>query len=410
MKKVYVFRKEADSGVYVLDLIRKEEALVFAILGSSFISSNREALSENCILEVLDTLTDTEKKIVMFHFRFSDECKTVKELSEKIGCSVSRINQIERKAFRKLRHPSRCRKLLERKGSTQRVIYPKREYYGRDVFDELDGMFKDILLKEIKSKFLRKDSSQLGMLEKIVVMNNISVVGDGGGAGEDIDELDLSVRAYNVLKKSGISTVQELLYAIDTLDTIEGIGKETYKEIMSVVIKCDYKKKYPIVVYRNNDGYQITSDWKSEEERVEAIYELLKKHGEPYGLITERKCSWGLMSLLLMKGYLFVDNIVEEYSKIAGELILSGFENYANELYCLVEEIMPYKIIPELRSVKIIKVNSKIAQAIIRKKPADCSQLLECCDIDDKVIEEEQRSCFKEAFALNDNFVIPENI
>jgi RNA polymerase primary sigma factor len=60
----------------------------------------------------LDTLTDREKKILMLRFGLSDgSAKTLEEVGNVFKVTRERVRQIEAKALRKLRHPSRSRKL-----------------------------------------------------------------------------------------------------------------------------------------------------------------------------------------------------------------------------------------------------------------------------------------------------------
>jgi len=60
----------------------------------------------------LDTLTDREKKILMLRFGILDgTAKTLEEVGNVFRVTRERVRQIEAKALRKLRHPSRSRKL-----------------------------------------------------------------------------------------------------------------------------------------------------------------------------------------------------------------------------------------------------------------------------------------------------------
>ncbi|MDD5018924.1 MAG: RNA polymerase sigma factor RpoD [Candidatus Omnitrophica bacterium] len=60
----------------------------------------------------LDTLTEREKKILMLRFGLSDGSpKTLEEVGNVFKVTRERVRQIEAKALRKLRHPSRSRKL-----------------------------------------------------------------------------------------------------------------------------------------------------------------------------------------------------------------------------------------------------------------------------------------------------------
>lgn len=66
------------------------------------------------LLEVLDTLTDREQKVLRLRFGLDDgkPC-TLEEVGKKFNVTRERIRQIEAKALRKLRHPSRSKKLKD---------------------------------------------------------------------------------------------------------------------------------------------------------------------------------------------------------------------------------------------------------------------------------------------------------
>ncbi|MCR5487401.1 MAG: RNA polymerase sigma factor RpoD [Lachnospiraceae bacterium] len=64
--------------------------------------------------EVLDTLTDREQKVLRLRFGLDDgRARTLEEVGKKFNVTRERIRQIEAKALRKLRHPSRSRKLKD---------------------------------------------------------------------------------------------------------------------------------------------------------------------------------------------------------------------------------------------------------------------------------------------------------
>lgn len=77
------------------------EAAAFTLL--------REQLSE-----VLDTLTEREQKVLRLRFGLDDgRARTLEEVGKEFDVTRERIRQIEAKALRKLRHPSRSRKLKD---------------------------------------------------------------------------------------------------------------------------------------------------------------------------------------------------------------------------------------------------------------------------------------------------------
>ena len=64
--------------------------------------------------EVLDTLTDREQKVLRLRFGLDDgRARTLEEVGKDFNVTRERIRQIEAKALRKLRHPSRSRKLKD---------------------------------------------------------------------------------------------------------------------------------------------------------------------------------------------------------------------------------------------------------------------------------------------------------
>ena len=97
--------EEEDS--HLGDFIEDEEALAPAEAASFFLL--REQLED-----VLGTLTPREKKVLQLRFGLEDgRSRTLEEVGQEFGVTRERIRQIEAKALRKLRHPSRSKKLKD---------------------------------------------------------------------------------------------------------------------------------------------------------------------------------------------------------------------------------------------------------------------------------------------------------
>ena len=66
------------------------------------------------LVEVLSTLTEREQKVLKLRFGLDDDrSRTLEEVGKEFNVTRERIRQIEAKALRKLRHPSRSRKLRD---------------------------------------------------------------------------------------------------------------------------------------------------------------------------------------------------------------------------------------------------------------------------------------------------------
>lgn len=66
------------------------------------------------LMEVLGTLTEREQKVLRLRFGLDDgRARTLEEVGKEFNVTRERIRQIEAKALRKLRHPSRSRKLKD---------------------------------------------------------------------------------------------------------------------------------------------------------------------------------------------------------------------------------------------------------------------------------------------------------
>jgi RNA polymerase primary sigma factor len=75
-----------------------------------------EATSQQLLKEqidkVLGELTDREKRVLQLRFGLKDgHARTLEEVGKEFNVTRERIRQIEGKALRKLRHPTRSRKL-----------------------------------------------------------------------------------------------------------------------------------------------------------------------------------------------------------------------------------------------------------------------------------------------------------
>ena len=74
----------------------------------------RKSVTVTELKEILDTLTEREADVLRMRFGMYDgRTHTLEEVGQIFGVTRERIRQIENKAIRKLRHPSRAKKIRD---------------------------------------------------------------------------------------------------------------------------------------------------------------------------------------------------------------------------------------------------------------------------------------------------------
>jgi len=80
---------------------------------SPYDSTSKQLLKEQ-LSDVLKTLSDRERRVLIYRFGLDDgRTKTLEEVGKVFGVTRERIRQIEAKALRKLRHPTRSKRLKD---------------------------------------------------------------------------------------------------------------------------------------------------------------------------------------------------------------------------------------------------------------------------------------------------------
>jgi RNA polymerase primary sigma factor len=96
-----------EGDTHLVDIIEDKNALAPPEVASY-------QLLKDQIDDVLSTLTPRERKILQLRFGLEDgRSRTLEEVGKEFNVTRERIRQIEAKALRKLRHPTRSRKLKD---------------------------------------------------------------------------------------------------------------------------------------------------------------------------------------------------------------------------------------------------------------------------------------------------------
>ena len=158
------------------------------------------------------TLTKREGRVLDMRYKIY---MTMAAIGEEYGLRAERIRQIEAKAVRKLRHPSRSRYILM---GMEGYI----NYLRDTAVDERLREYK----KEIIS--LEKKIAELTDTEYEEEKNELE--------NAPLAELDLSVRTFNILYRAGYSTVKELLDAdAEKIVSLPNLGLKNFSDLIDVL-------------------------------------------------------------------------------------------------------------------------------------------------------------------------------
>ena len=167
------------------------------------------------LVKIFETLSDKENYVLIRrYFRNKDFTITsYKEIGEELGVTPERVRQIEYKAIRKLKHPSRLRKL-------EHVFSSNKEELDTDYI-------KTMLSDGVTFNF---DEATLSAKRDI-----------------PIEEMNLSVRSFNCLKRAGINTSGDLFDKTEAeLMKVQNLGKKSLREVLikrKELSNCDISQK-----------------------------------------------------------------------------------------------------------------------------------------------------------------------
>lgn len=176
-------------------------------LAKAILSDHEETLKIYLpgIEQALATLTEREVRVIKQRFV---ERKTLQAIAETEGLSRERIRQIEAKALRKLRHPSRI--VLIRGVSYAELKKHWNEYYKlKDEYDQVLAAYQ-----AVSGRPAEEVAMETTCLQKT------------------LEELDLSVRSYNCLRRAGKNTVGDISKMTEVeLSKVRNLGRKSAEEV-----------------------------------------------------------------------------------------------------------------------------------------------------------------------------------
>lgn len=184
-------------------------------------SFNNIPLTEATFELVLLELSNNERAAIHRYYR---DGQTTKQIAEEFKLSVSRVGQIIHKAWRELRRPSRLYKIQ----------------HGIEAYCKMkaDEAYKKGLSEGHENGYAEgyKAACELSTADAQKALE----------AAPDItlEDLDLSVRAYNCLKRGGFSTLKQLVNADpERVARVRNLGKKSYEEVIETLKKYNIDTK-----------------------------------------------------------------------------------------------------------------------------------------------------------------------
>ena len=186
--------------------------LAEVILGSDAFSDIMTTDQADGLQYLLDKhISEREKDILLM--RFKNEM-TLEEISKIVHVGRERVRQIEARAIRKLRHPAHANYIRNGlKGEDNRRALKNLEIAYERECSNLEHAIKE--KQEAKAK-IEEATRDIKKIELETSMDICSM--DLSKLDDSIDELDLSVRAFNCLHRKGIETIGDILELIKTND------------------------------------------------------------------------------------------------------------------------------------------------------------------------------------------------
>ena len=173
--------------------------LLYDIFGGEW-EYPRPADFDGSLEYVLHSLTERERRVLDFRYKGG---LTFEEIGKRECVTRERIRQIHAKSFRKLRHP-------------ERLNYLK---YG----------VSGVIARQTENA----REAALASLPKPDKLEDIT-----------LEELELSVRSYNCLKRAGVNTLRNVSeMTFDELCHVRNLGKRSIDEICAVLTKYGIRLK-----------------------------------------------------------------------------------------------------------------------------------------------------------------------
>lgn len=353
LHRAYVIRKE--NNKYLLDVISPYEALYSSVFGvqADTLSYSQDRMCRRMFDELIDRLNYREKLVIdrLYGYR-CDRC-SISELAKDLETDEDGIIEIKNSALDRLRDPNNYRYL------------EKRWYSGTDLTNaeyELDfgGKIRAELLRyltgcrtdiDIISAVMRKNDISIQR-----VYRNVSVVSSETGRFET--------------SLSGEKSIDDAVSALKAFKiTAKPVGNNKKRRAIRGNVET-------ILITHAGVEQAYKYSGLSDDDIAECVYRVLTDSDEGYGCIINFNISDSLMGLLLLKGYMYLDSLVNDREQIYEDLERGGFRAQAEEFEKFADKAEIYIADKTHTSMTFVVVPESVALSIYEDVPVDYHELL----------------------------------
>ena len=374
MRDYYVLKTD-NKNEYFLDYAKPYDKFYMDVYGCDCFQMNSydyENLEQNC-LEYFKTLRERESNIIVLNYGFSGKKYSIKEIAKAFSVSPERIKEIKNRILYRAKRTNMQGYCCPSRTSIDFCTLSNEHVidYRHIIIDEL----MDLLSVIQKPKhFLQRILTKNKLIVKYGTeeINGINII--------RIEDMDLSVRTHNCLKRAGIMDLIDLLSLEDEeLHKIRNLGDKSIQELqnkmmpyISVKDKVNISKiNRDYVTIEFTKGYHLKKykiPKMTKEKISELVYEIMITEYSDWRPIINYNLSTGLINLLLIRGSFFIENILDEYEQIVDELTFLGYIEYLNEFNFFIERFKKYIDSEYSKNISIIHISTKNKNRIISDK------------------------------------------
>ena len=170
------------------------------------------------LYSAMATLSEREADVLRRRYQDKLTLKAVGQIQE---VTPERIRQLEAKAIRKLRHPTRTNMFKAIPLTEHQALSTEHQKLNRQY---------ELLARALEIAVERPSEPEIVELAKMVNFTSTP-----------LEELDFSVRTYNCLRRAGINTLGEIISKPSSeIAKIRNLGRKSYEEIVMTLEKYGF--------------------------------------------------------------------------------------------------------------------------------------------------------------------------